>query len=86
MQITIKIKKKFYQLSSWFEFTYAHSNVFTPVNCVKNFDSKCFDPCEHIKKVPPKHQSHNCGSTLNVVYRKVKAVGISIFLHKEVEK
>jgi len=36
------------------------------------------NPCEHIKKVPPRHQSHNCGSTLNVVHRKLKAVGILI--------
>jgi hypothetical protein len=38
-----------------------------------------FNPCEHIKKVLPRHQSHNCGFTLNVVYRELKAVGISIF-------
>jgi hypothetical protein len=37
------------------------------------------NPCEHIKKDPPWHQSHNCGSTSNVVYRKLKAVGVSIF-------
>jgi hypothetical protein len=36
------------------------------------------NPCEHIKKVPPRHQRHNCGFTLNVVHRKLKAVGISI--------
>jgi hypothetical protein len=32
------------------------------------------DLCEHITKGPPRHQSHYCGSTFNVVYRKLKGV------------
>jgi hypothetical protein len=44
---------------------------------------KGFNPCEHKKKVPPTHQSHNCGSTLNVIYRKLKGIvgAVVIFNH-----
>jgi hypothetical protein len=31
------------------------------------------------KKVPPRHQSRYIGFTLNAVYRKSRAVGVSIF-------
>jgi hypothetical protein len=37
------------------------------------------NPCEYLKKVAPRHQSRYIGSTLDVVYRKPKAFGISFF-------
>ena len=43
-------------------------------------------PVSTEKKVPPRHQSLYIGSTFDVDYRKPKVVGVSIFLHKEVEK
>ena len=44
-------------------------------------DGVLLNPCEHIKKVPPRHQSYNFGSTLNVIYRKLKAIGFQFLLH-----
>ena len=45
----------------------------------RNISVWLFDPCKHIKKVPPRLQSRYIGSTLDVVYKTPKEVRISIF-------
>ena len=47
----------------------------------KNTPLTCLTPCEHIKKVPPRRQSQYIGSSLDVVYRKLKEEKQGIAYH-----
>jgi hypothetical protein len=74
---------KFKESSNWAQiFSYQwYRKILVQIGPFLDFflrNLQLFNPCEHIKKVPPRHQSQNCGSTLNVVHRKLKAVGILI--------